>query len=370
MGGSLALHLAATAAPGAVIAMATPVRLRPLLQRLARAARPVMPFAPVLVRVGPRAAGVRPYRASYPRIPLGVVGDLSSLLDQTRELLPEVRAPLLVAQGRWDWAIPAESPEVICARVASPVRRLLWLPHSSHLVTLDRDLDRLVCRSPGVSARAPPGSVDRRGAGAARGSRDGDVGGGHRRGQADRAQQDRGPLDRGGRGAGRGHVHAPHGHGHHAVGRDRRADVGGRRAQRGLRGGAALRRAAVAAVRDDGQRPGPHLHSGGLFRREREPLLLRLLRRAGQQRRALREGHGHLRRARLQRGVCRGPGGAPGRRPDRGGAKILAFWGVALYAGYLAARFQRQARILQAYEETILSLRARLAEGEGGAGRG
>jgi hypothetical protein len=44
------------------------------------------------------------------------------------------------------------------------------------------------------------------------------------------------------------------------------------------------------------------------------------------------------------------------------GAKILAFWGVALYAGYLAARFQRQARILQAYEETILTLRARLGD--------
>lgn len=50
------------------------------------------------------------------------------------------------------------------------------------------------------------------------------------------------------------------------------------------------------------------------------------------------------------------------------GAKILAFWGVALYAGYLAARFQRQTRILQAYEETILSLRARLGEREGPGG--
>ncbi len=139
MGGAIALHLAATASPAAVIAMATPVRLRPLLHRLARAAHPVMPFAPVLLRVGPRAADVMPYRASYPRIPLGAVGDLSSLLDRTRELLPQVRAPLLVVQGRWDWAIPAESAEMIYHRVASPVRRLLWLPSSSHLVTLDRD---------------------------------------------------------------------------------------------------------------------------------------------------------------------------------------------------------------------------------------
>lgn len=47
------------------------------------------------------------------------------------------------------------------------------------------------------------------------------------------------------------------------------------------------------------------------------------------------------------------------------GVKILAFWGVALYAGYLATRFQRQARILQAYEETIASLWTRLDEREG-----
>jgi len=46
------------------------------------------------------------------------------------------------------------------------------------------------------------------------------------------------------------------------------------------------------------------------------------------------------------------------------GVKILAFWGVALYAGYLATRYRRQARILEAYEETIAGLRNRLGEGE------
>jgi hypothetical protein len=41
--------------------------------------------------------------------------------------------------------------------------------------------------------------------------------------------------------------------------------------------------------------------------------------------------------------------------------KILTFWGVALYAGYLAMRFQRQTRILESYEGTIARLRAELA---------
>ena len=44
------------------------------------------------------------------------------------------------------------------------------------------------------------------------------------------------------------------------------------------------------------------------------------------------------------------------------GVKILTFWGVALYAGYLAARSQRQERILQAYEENITEQKARAQE--------
>lgn len=48
------------------------------------------------------------------------------------------------------------------------------------------------------------------------------------------------------------------------------------------------------------------------------------------------------------------------------GVKLLAFWGIAFYAGYLATRFQRQARILEAYEETIAGLRERLRAGDRG----
>lgn len=46
--------------------------------------------------------------------------------------------------------------------------------------------------------------------------------------------------------------------------------------------------------------------------------------------------------------------------------KILTFWGVALYAGYLAMRFQRQTRILAAYEETIARLRADISSQRSG----
>ena len=139
MGGAIALYLAATAETRAVVALSTPLRLRPVIARLAGAVRRYVPYVPVIARVGPRSADVRPYRAGYPRIPLGATGDLAQLLERTVELLPRVTVPVMVAQGRQDWAIPAESCEAILARVASEVRRLLWLPRSGHVVTLDVD---------------------------------------------------------------------------------------------------------------------------------------------------------------------------------------------------------------------------------------
>lgn len=143
MGGAIALYLAATEAPDAVVTMATPVRLRPLVYRLVRALQPVVPYVPVVLRLGPRGSDVLPYRVSYPRIPLSATNDLSYLLGRMVELLPQVRAPILVAQGRRDFAIPRESGDTICGAVGSEVRRLLWLPRSRHVVTLDRDRDLL-----------------------------------------------------------------------------------------------------------------------------------------------------------------------------------------------------------------------------------
>ena len=143
MGGAIALHLAATERPDAVVVMATPIRLRPVLRRLARAVRPVLPYVPVVVRVGPRGSDALPYRVSYARIPLSAAQDLASLLERTRELLPQVQAPLLVAQGRRDFVIPRESADEIAGGVGSRVRRLVWLPRSRHVVTLDRDRAQL-----------------------------------------------------------------------------------------------------------------------------------------------------------------------------------------------------------------------------------
>lgn len=41
------------------------------------------------------------------------------------------------------------------------------------------------------------------------------------------------------------------------------------------------------------------------------------------------------------------------------GVKILTFWAIALYAGYLASRYQHLEAVQRSYEETIAELRAK-----------
>jgi carboxylesterase len=144
MGGSLGLYLAASESPVAVVAISTPVRVHSLLAVLSRFAGRVLPFAPVVFRLGPKERAVLPYRASYDRIPLAATEQLVYLFEATRRTLPTLRVPLLVVQGRRDWVIPRGSAREIIALARGAPSQLLWLPRSGHLATLDQDREQLV----------------------------------------------------------------------------------------------------------------------------------------------------------------------------------------------------------------------------------
>lgn len=144
MGGALGLFLAASVQPAAVVAISTPVRVRPLLGRASRMASRVMPYAPILFRLTPRDPAVQHLRSPYRRIPLAATQELSRLLEETRRVLPELRTPLLLVQGRRDWVIPRHSAVELAALARRSAVQVVWLPRSGHVATLDRDRDRLI----------------------------------------------------------------------------------------------------------------------------------------------------------------------------------------------------------------------------------
>lgn len=139
MGGAIALYLATREGADAVVAISTPIRVRPLLAGAARVMSRVLPLAPVVIRLSPRDPTAQQYRSPYTQIPLGATGELSALLEVTMKALPSLEAPLLVVQGRKDWIIPKDSGPEILVRAAHAPGRLLWLRRSGHVATLDRD---------------------------------------------------------------------------------------------------------------------------------------------------------------------------------------------------------------------------------------
>jgi carboxylesterase len=139
MGGAVALYLGVTESPSAVVAISTLIRVRPLVVRASRAASRVLPLAPLVFRLGPKDPRMRQYQSPYRAYPLAGPAEVSALLEETRRLLPSLRVPLLVVQGRRDRVAPRESAQEIADLVTAAPVEVLWLPRSGHVITLDED---------------------------------------------------------------------------------------------------------------------------------------------------------------------------------------------------------------------------------------
>ncbi len=143
MGGALGLYLAARVHPAAIVAISTPIRVRPMMAKASRLTARVLPFAPVVMRLGPREVAMRRYRSPYRRIPLRSLSEVDTLLAVMRDHLPRVRAPALIVQGRRDWIIPKQSAGELHRALTRADAHVLWLPRSGHVATLDRDRAQL-----------------------------------------------------------------------------------------------------------------------------------------------------------------------------------------------------------------------------------
>jgi carboxylesterase len=69
--------------------------------------------------------------------------ELYQLQRQVLARLPGVQAPALILQGRLDQTIDPHSAQMVYDRIGSAYKELHWLDHSSHVLILDRELERV-----------------------------------------------------------------------------------------------------------------------------------------------------------------------------------------------------------------------------------
>ena len=144
MGGLLALDLGATLSrpPTGIISMSAPIFITDWRRYLA-------PAAPLLTRFQPWSHkeatrhDVDPTTATrlwdYRRYPTISGQHILRLMNRVRARLPQVRAPLLVMQGRQDHTVVPASAQYIYDHVASPDKTLVWWERSAHCITVDAE---------------------------------------------------------------------------------------------------------------------------------------------------------------------------------------------------------------------------------------
>lgn len=75
--------------------------------------------------------------------PTDMLVDLQQTIQEVRETVDNVFAPLFVAQGRLDTMINPESANIIYEESESEVKEIHWYEKSGHVVTIDKEKEQL-----------------------------------------------------------------------------------------------------------------------------------------------------------------------------------------------------------------------------------
>jgi carboxylesterase len=58
-------------------------------------------------------------------------------------ILPSIRRPVLIVQGRLDTTVHPDVPDMIASTVSSVIKEIHWMENSSHCVIIDQELDQV-----------------------------------------------------------------------------------------------------------------------------------------------------------------------------------------------------------------------------------
>jgi carboxylesterase len=142
MGGLQAFHLAAHHPVAGVLAFSTPLRIPDFRFNGIAFFRFLQWWTSSLTGgiLDPQA----PPHLTYPYVFTNSLYELKKLMGVVRGELSSITAPALVAHGRKDSKVPPLNGEFAFRALGSPVKHLLYLEGSEHVVTMDFDRQELL----------------------------------------------------------------------------------------------------------------------------------------------------------------------------------------------------------------------------------
>ncbi len=151
-GGTLALHLAARRPVARLVLLAPFLAIRYSHLIPIRAATYIRLASRVIPNLRRRAPAVRDpdarrqcaAEACYRTFSLGAALSALELIEEVKPLVPSIRVPTLIIQGRLDTVVEPRNATWLLDHLGSERKELVILPRSDHLVALDRERDRVI----------------------------------------------------------------------------------------------------------------------------------------------------------------------------------------------------------------------------------
>lgn len=138
LGGALSLYLSTRHTVSGVVCFSTPVFLDPFV---AGAVPFLNRFVPTL-RTPANFAAWQGNVVGYTTVPVNAAPPVLEVLAMAKDILPKVRAPLLIVQSKADPTSPARNAEYIRDTVGSADVRVVMLDGHDHLITVRPRLQR------------------------------------------------------------------------------------------------------------------------------------------------------------------------------------------------------------------------------------
>ncbi|MCM3567468.1 carboxylesterase [Neobacillus mesonae] len=79
----------------------------------------------------------------FKKSPMNTLKALQNLIADVRNNVDMIYAPTFVVQARLDKMIKTESADIIYNEIESPVKQIKWYEESGHVITLDKERDKL-----------------------------------------------------------------------------------------------------------------------------------------------------------------------------------------------------------------------------------
>lgn len=137
LGGALGLYAASRGLIDGLVVMAAPTGLADKKAKIANLASFFVPYQNKILTPEQEAFNLRAGRFVYLKLPLKAVGSLYDFIGIVKKSLPLITVPTLIIHTNKDEVILPESGKEIYGAIRSPIKELLLLEKSRHILTED-----------------------------------------------------------------------------------------------------------------------------------------------------------------------------------------------------------------------------------------